>query len=1443
MSCQIFGYISKKNGYLNICSEEKAKLMRQINDQVGDKSAQLNQFLSALQINQLHLNNFDYLKLPKQLLECCASLSVRQSLLKQEIPETMKSIVNVSVQTKSILDEIEETIEVEEKEYRKQNSNNGHHTDDSLSDSSSSSEDEVPSSIFARKKKLKEISKKYDLLLNNYTEANTSNTALHEAFSSIVKNLQILCLPLPELTAQLPQIDTQIDNANSKEIRDKLVSLLDKVEEMKTQRDELLKRLQRAIQEDDLTKTIASKQNDIEVPASFFQEQLKKHEQLITYLNQNLQAQDNILRALADANAAFATDRKKIIDATQQRNAFIDNLVFSYQSVSELIEKANKGIAFFSNLSSSLRSLLNEVNQFCQSSKQEREAKKRLVERFNPAMNPKVTNPLNMVSNQIRMPSLNDNPAPIDIDKINISSITNERPKLKDYLPMMKPQSWGNNKAKNQGPPVVDRTSFNSGYTNPKSVPNTQLDQSRQPNTNLQYQQPQVASLPASAFSSPSYQTQVQAPQNSLVNPDAYQRFKPTQIPQYPVAQESTPNSSVSANLNYNPGQIQGVNQNINHSFQYSMMTQAPQYSAPDIYKQTLIQQRLKQQQEQAQEQAQQQKISEQKRIDQQLKEFEAKKLQLEQQEQQLKFQQQQFLLQQQRHQEFLLEQEKVRMRNLQQPSQQFLNPVSHLSNPQGVQLNQQVKMLVLQPQNPTGVQPRQEIANKFFNNSQLSANQPNSTAFYNQNATNGSPIFTNQSFTHADNKSNFPLPPTLSSESNLSSIKPDSVYKPGYYNYNQLKIEPQTNANIVTTPHNQAVFANPANNFKLPQQQQPINSNLNQNQKNLTINNTIPPLNNLAAKPSAIDDLLGLFENNSLLNSAQILFPTSQPIKSENDILAANLPQIKPIELNNSNNLPEYEQPGFIDPVNYDLTGSIEIQATLDSKVNSSNKLNFLNNPCKLERFVNEVQKLEGHVGALCNKTLASGCTLLEKEWKELNDYQDKNTAHMTISVARCYPNLNRFQDLLPFDQTRVVLNTRGSDDYINATLIGQLSTDSIDNTISKVAVKQPNFITCQAPILSNNADVFNFWSMIVQQQIELVVCLSRDTEMTAGTSESNKLSSYWPRTKETPFQINSFKIVLQAVKETEHSTRRILLVSNLADSTQITRTVVLIQLNTNQGPGSLSNPVRLSQASGIGLNEMPDNLAGFLRFVKECEHFYTHEQRNAANPILVHCMNGVSRSAVFILIYTLIQIVDASCNDEQSLPKTSISDSLIRAVKLMRLKRKYMIQSVYHLKYSYNAILYYLKDILFKEGVLTNSTFNNEINKVEITAKEFDSSILKDNSLLSIQSSNEGVLKEHQNAESIESPSVTVTTAQFPIEVSEPPKVNCSIIDLYDPNNFSLDLTADSAKRKQKITKKDFLNGSSVNSSISPSLSIANNNVDQEKDYFTSLDPLRKQ
>ena len=101
----------------------------------------------------------------------------------------------------------------------------------------------------------------------------------------------------------------------------------------------------------------------------------------MSYLLQNIQAQDNILRALAESNASFTSDKQKILDATKARNSFIDNLIFSYESVSDLMEKGQKGIAYFVTLNEPVKKLYDEVKDFCFKSKQERENKIKLMQR------------------------------------------------------------------------------------------------------------------------------------------------------------------------------------------------------------------------------------------------------------------------------------------------------------------------------------------------------------------------------------------------------------------------------------------------------------------------------------------------------------------------------------------------------------------------------------------------------------------------------------------------------------------------------------------------------------------------------------------------------------------------------------------------------------------------------------------------------------------------------------------------------------------------------------------------------------------------------------------------------------------------------------------------------------------------------------------------------
>lgn len=117
-----------------------------------------------------------------------------------------------------------------------------------------------------------------------------------------------------------------------------------------------------------------------------------------------------------------------------------------------------------------------------------------------------------------------------------------------------------------------------------------------------------------------------------------------------------------------------------------------------------------------------------------------------------------------------------------------------------------------------------------------------------------------------------------------------------------------------------------------------------------------------------------------------------------------------------------------------------------------------------------------------------------------------------------------------------------------------------------------------------------------------------------------------------------------------------------------------------------------------------MPDDHRPIISFIKEIEHFYVTQQRNGEHPICIHCVNSVSRSAVFIAAYSCVQIIDsylAPTYLAQS-HQAITSDTLLKLVKQMRSKRKYMLQSTLNLKYLYDLVLAYAKQVLIKEGAL---------------------------------------------------------------------------------------------------------------------------------------------
>lgn len=118
--------------------------------------------------------------------------------------------------------------------------------------------------------------------------------------------------------------------------------ILGKVQEMRDQRNSLEKQLRDLIQQDDITTVLVTTERaDMKVwtfpfyghsivsciivvcqflafSQKLFEEQLKKYEQVKVYIDQNMAAQENILKALTEANVQYASVRKGLAETEQK---------------------------------------------------------------------------------------------------------------------------------------------------------------------------------------------------------------------------------------------------------------------------------------------------------------------------------------------------------------------------------------------------------------------------------------------------------------------------------------------------------------------------------------------------------------------------------------------------------------------------------------------------------------------------------------------------------------------------------------------------------------------------------------------------------------------------------------------------------------------------------------------------------------------------------------------------------------------------------------------------------------------------------------------------------------------------------------------------------------------------------------------------------------------
>ncbi|XP_017692312.1 PREDICTED: tyrosine-protein phosphatase non-receptor type 23 [Lepidothrix coronata] len=335
----------------SLYSEEKAKLLRDVMAKIEAKNEVLDQFMDSMQLDPETVDNLDmYNHIPAVLMEKCAALSVRPDTVRNLV-QSMQVLSGVFTDVEASLKEIRDLLEEDEAQERKLQELLGR----------------VPPAP-GSPPGLAEVSKECSKYLELHEKASFTNTELHRAMNLHLGNLRLLGGPLEQVRAALP---TPTLSEDDKQVLQNLKRILAKVQEMRDQRMSLEQQLREMIQKDDITTSLVT--TDRSEMKKLFEEQLRKYDQLKVYLEQNLAAQENVLKALTDANVKYAAVRKGLAEVEHKWNTTVQTLVASYEAYEDLMKKSQEGKDFYTDLEGKAAKLLERARAVCQASQAQRQ--------------------------------------------------------------------------------------------------------------------------------------------------------------------------------------------------------------------------------------------------------------------------------------------------------------------------------------------------------------------------------------------------------------------------------------------------------------------------------------------------------------------------------------------------------------------------------------------------------------------------------------------------------------------------------------------------------------------------------------------------------------------------------------------------------------------------------------------------------------------------------------------------------------------------------------------------------------------------------------------------------------------------------------------------------------------------------------------------------------
>ncbi|OXB69970.1 UNVERIFIED_CONTAM: hypothetical protein H355_005902, partial [Colinus virginianus] len=188
-----------------------------------------------------------------------------------------------------------------------------------------------------------------------------------------------------------------------------------------------------------------------------------------------------------------------------------------------------------------------------------------------------------------------------------------------------------------------------------------------------------------------------------------------------------------------------------------------------------------------------------------------------------------------------------------------------------------------------------------------------------------------------------------------------------------------------------------------------------------------------------------------------------------------------------------------------------------------------------------------------------------------------------------------NRYQDILPYDKTRVPLGE--SNGYINASYVRM-----------KVGEEEHFYIITQGPLPSTMAD---FWQMVWESESDLIAMMTKEVEL--GNVKSHR---YWPEPPQDSIDLANFHLRLDSYQTLEYFIIRIIEMIN--KQTDERRVISHLQFTTWPDHSTA---------------KLSEQLVKFICYMRKAHR---------RGPVVAHCSAGIGRSGVLLCVEILLSYIE---------------------------------------------------------------------------------------------------------------------------------------------------------------------------------------------------------